>query len=138
MLDEFKKFAMRGNMLDLAIGVIIGSAFSKVVTSLVSDLLMPPIGWLVGGIDLRAFTLVVQHSVGGQPLVEIRYGAFLNTLIDFLVIAWVIFITIKTLNRIPGAHIPFISKRLCPQCVMEIPCSAIKCGHCGSTVPKLT
>lgn len=93
IIDEFKAFAMRGNVVDLAVGVVIGGAFGKIVTSFVNDILMPPIGVLLGGVDLTAVSLKLREDL------YLNYGAFLQTVIDFLIIAWAIFLVVKAMNR---------------------------------------
>jgi large conductance mechanosensitive channel len=105
MMQEFKEFAMRGNVIDLAVGVVIGAAFGKIVTALVEKVIMPPIGYLTGGIDFGDLKLVIQSAVveGGavvQPEVAIGYGEFLNTLVQFLLIAFALFLVIKAINRL--------------------------------------
>lgn len=99
MFKEFKEFAMKGNVVDLAIGVIIGAAFGKIVTSLVADVIMPPIGLLLGGIDFSKLTIVIKKATETTEAVTINYGLFINTIIDFLIIAFVIFIIVKQINR---------------------------------------
>lgn len=99
MFEEFKKFAIKGNVIDLAVGVVIGGAFSKIVSSLVEDLIMPIMGFITGKIDLSALELVVQASSGTAAL-SIKYGKFLQSTVDFLIISFSIFILIKTINRI--------------------------------------
>jgi len=111
ILNEFKNFAMHGNVIDMAVGIIIGAAFGKVVSSLVSDLVMPPIGMLLGGVDFRNLQILLKESIGDTPAVAIRYGAFFNTLIDFLIIAFSIFIVIKTINMLrQKGNSPVLSK----------------------------
>ncbi len=100
MMKEFKEFAMRGNVMDMAIGIIIGGAFGKIVSSFVKDVLMPPIGVLLGGMDFSNLTITVKEAVGDTPAVVIRYGAWLNTVIDFIIIAFVIFLIIKAMNSL--------------------------------------
>lgn len=100
LLDEFKKFAMRGNVVDLAIAVVIGAAFGKVVASFVDDVLMPPIGLLLGGVDFTNLAVVLKAAVGDQPAVLWRYGAFIQTLVDFAIIAFAIFLVVKALNAL--------------------------------------
>lgn len=99
MFKEFKEFAIKGNVTDLAIGVIIGGAFGKIVTSLVNDIIMPPIGYLLGGVDFSNLKLVIKESSGDIASISINYGIFLNTVIDFLIVSWVIFIIIKQINK---------------------------------------
>lgn len=94
MVDEFKAFAMKGNVVDMAVGIIIGAAFGKIVTSLVADVIMPPIGLLVGGIDFSSLSISLASGV------VIKYGMFINTVIDFIIVAFAIFMMIKTLNRL--------------------------------------
>lgn len=98
MMKEFKDFAMRGNVMDMAIGIIIGGAFGKIVSSFVKDVLMPPIGVLLGGMDFSSLSITVREAVGETPAVLIKYGVWLNTVIDFIIIAFVIFLIIKGMN----------------------------------------
>ncbi|MGA9116083.1 MAG: large-conductance mechanosensitive channel protein MscL [Bacteroidota bacterium] len=100
MLEEFKKFAMRGNVMDMAVGIILGGAFGAIVSSLVSDVLMPPIGVLLGGMDFGSLSLIVKEATGDAPAVTLRYGAFLNTIINFLIIAFAIFMMVKGMNSL--------------------------------------
>jgi large conductance mechanosensitive channel len=100
MFKEFKEFAMRGNVVDMAVGIIIGAAFGKIVSSLVNDVIMPPIGMLLGGVDFSNFMLKLKDAVGEVPAVTVNYGVFLNTIIDFLIIGFVIFLVIKGMNKL--------------------------------------
>lgn len=100
MFEEFKKFAIKGNVIDLAVGVVIGGAFSKIVTSLVEDLIMPIMGFITGRINLTALELVVRADTSGTPELAIRYGKFIQSTIDFLIIAFSIFLFIKAFNRV--------------------------------------
>lgn len=104
MLQEFKEFAMRGNVVDMAVGIVIGAAFGKIVTSLVSDIIMPPIGWLTGGIDFSAMKWVIRPADDSNPAhkiseVAINYGSFVNTIIAFVIVAFAIFILVKIINK---------------------------------------
>lgn len=99
MLKEFKEFAMKGNVVDLAIGVIIGGSFGKIVTSLVNDIIMPPIGIILGGINFSPFAITLKAATDNAPAVTLNYGMFINTVLDFLIIAFVIFLIIKQLNK---------------------------------------
>ena len=99
MLSEFRTFIAQGNVLDLAVGVIIGAAFGKITTSLVEDIINPILGLVLGGVDFSQLKLVLKEAVGTAPEVAIRYGNFLNTVIQFLIIAWVIFMIVKLANR---------------------------------------
>ena len=101
MMSEFKEFAMRGNVIDLAVGVVIGAAFGKIVTSLVNDVIMPPIGNLIGGIDFSAYKFVLTPAAAdGTGEVAIQYGAFINTMIQFAIVAFAIFMVVKAINRL--------------------------------------
>lgn len=99
MISEFKEFAMKGNLIDMAAGIIIGAAIGKVVSSLVSDVIMPPIGVLMGGVDFTDLAYTIQAAAGDAPAVVIKYGAFAQTVIDFLIVAFAIFIIIKIMNK---------------------------------------
>jgi large conductance mechanosensitive channel len=104
-VSEFKEFAVKGNAMDMAVGIIIGAAFTKIVNSIVSDIIMPPIGMIIGGVDFKNLTIVLKEastSAAGEvlPAVAIRYGAFLNTVIEFLIVALSIFVVIKFMNRL--------------------------------------
>jgi large conductance mechanosensitive channel len=142
MLKEFKEFAMKGNVLDMAIGVIIGGAFGKIVTSLVSDVLMPPLGLLLGKVDFSSLFINLSGSpqpslaaakAAGAPTVN--YGVFLQTVLDFTIIAFVIFMIVKQVNRLkkPAAAGAPTTKD-CPLCLSTIPIKATKCAHCTSSV----
>jgi large conductance mechanosensitive channel len=132
MLKEFKEFAMKGNVIDMAVGIIIGAAFGKIVTSLVSDVIMPPIGVVLGNVDFSSLALTLRQKAGDVPAVTIRYGVFINTIIDFLIVAFAIFLVIKQLNRLkkpaPAAE---ATTQDCPRCLMAIPVKATRCGHCS-------
>ena len=99
MMKEFKQFAMRGNVVDMAVGIIIGAAFGKIVSSLVNDVIMPPIGLLLGGVDFSSFMITLKQAMGDVPAVTINYGVFINTVIDFVIVAFAIFMVIKGMNR---------------------------------------
>jgi len=100
MMKEFREFAMRGNVVDMAVGIIIGGAFGKIVSSLVNDVIMPPIGLLIGGVDFSSLTLTLKNAAGDIPAVTVNYGMFINTVIDFVIIAFAIFMVIKGMNRL--------------------------------------
>lgn len=100
MFQEFKAFAMRGNVVDMAIGIIIGGAFGKIVSSFVADVIMPPIGLLLGGVDFSDLAITLKAAEEGQPAVMLKYGMFINTVIDFLIIAFAIFVVIKGMNSL--------------------------------------
>ena len=100
MLKEFKEFAVKGNMVDMAVGIIVGAAFGKVVSSLVKDVIMPPIGVLIGGVDFSDLAVTIQEAKEGAEAVVIKYGAFIQTIIDFLIIALAIFVAVKVINSL--------------------------------------
>jgi large conductance mechanosensitive channel len=141
VFKEFKDFAMRGSVLDLAVGVIIGAAFGKVVSSLVEDVIMPPVGRLLGHVDFSnlfinlsdkpAETLAAAKAAGIPTL---NYGTFLNTIINFVIVAFAVFLLVRSVNKwLPKPPAP-VTTRECPQCAMAIPVGAKKCGHCTSMV----
>jgi large conductance mechanosensitive channel len=132
---EFKEFALRGNMVDLAVGIIIGAAFGKVVNSLVTDILMPPIGLLLGGVDFSALSLKLHLPGSSAPPVELKYGSFINTLVDLFILSFAIFILIRGMNRLYKKQEQAPSTKECPECAMSIPIQARKCGHCTSDLP---
>ncbi len=100
MMSEFKKFAVRGNVVDMAVGIIIGAAFGKIVSSFVNDVLMPPIGILVGGVDFSALSITLREAVGEAAAVTLNYGVFVQAIVDFLIIAFAIFMAIKAMNKL--------------------------------------
>lgn len=100
IINEFKAFAMRGNVVNMAVGIILGAAFGKIVASLVNDIIMPPIGLLVGGVDFSDLTVVLKQAVGEAPAVTINYGIFVQVIIDFLIVALAIFMAIKAMNSL--------------------------------------
>jgi large conductance mechanosensitive channel len=139
MLKEFRDFAMRGNVVDLAVGVIIGGAFGKIVSSLVNDVIMPPIGMLLGNVDFSKLAITLQNAVYEKdklvkPEVTLNYGAFINTVIDFVIVAFVIFIVIKQMNRLKKEPPKEPTEKDCPKCCTHIPIKATRCPHCTSEV----
>jgi large conductance mechanosensitive channel len=135
MVKEFKTFIMRGNVVDLAVGVIIGAAFGKIVASLVNDILMPPLGMLIGGIDFSDMALTLKAPIGDAKPVVIHYGVFINNVIDFLIVAICVFLVIKAINSLKKSPPPADpTEKSCPQCMMLIPIAAKKCGHCTSLI----
>ena len=140
MLSEFKKFALRGNVIDLAIGVVIGAAFGKIVTSLVNDIIMPPLGLVIGNVDFSNLfiSLSRQHYASLDEArkagaATLNYGLFLNNVVDFLIIAFAIFLVMRQVNRllVPPA-VP--TTKSCPYCVSTIPLQATRCPNCTSTL----
>ncbi|MGB5605110.1 MAG: large conductance mechanosensitive channel protein MscL [Gammaproteobacteria bacterium] len=142
MLEEFKKFAMRGNVVDMAVGIVIGAAFGKIVSSFVKDVLMPPIGKLMGGVDFSNLfinlgegtykTLAAAQEAGAATL---NYGVFVNTVLDFLIVAFAIFMVFKAMNKMKTeepAKAP--DTKTCPECLSDIPIAAKRCKFCASQV----
>jgi large conductance mechanosensitive channel len=125
MLKEFREFAMRGNVMDLAIAVIIGSAFGKIITSLVNDVLMPFIGLALGGINFSELSIVVGDAV-------VKWGAFVQSIIDFLLVAFVIFMLVRTLNRFKKPEGVALTTKECSYCFTAIPIQATRCPNCTS------
>jgi large conductance mechanosensitive channel len=133
MFKEFKDFAMKGNVVDMAVGIVIGAAFGKIVSSLVADVIMPPIGIVLGNVDFSSLAVTLRQKSGDVPAVTLKYGVFINTVIDFVIVAFAIFIVVKQMNRLkkPEAALAPTTKE-CPRCRMTIPIDATKCGHCTS------
>jgi large conductance mechanosensitive channel len=140
MLKEFKDFLMRGNVLDLAVAVIIGGAFGGIVSSLVNDIIMPPIGLLLGNVDFSSlyinlsdtsYSSLADAQAAGAP--TINYGVFLNTVINFLIVALAIFLVIRTANRLQKPkETEALTTKECPHCLSTIPLNATRCPHCTS------
>jgi large conductance mechanosensitive channel len=143
MLKEFRAFIARGNVVDLAIGVIIGGAFGKIVTSLVNDIIMPPIGLILGNVNFsdlfisltgKSFASLADAQAAGVP--TLNYGLFLNTVIDFLIVAFVVFLLVKQINRMkkpePAPAAP--AAKDCPYCLSAVPLKATRCPHCTSEI----
>jgi large conductance mechanosensitive channel len=140
MFKEFKEFAMRGNVIDMAIGIIIGAAFGKIVTSLVNDILMPPIGLLLGKVDFsnlfinltgKPYSTLADAKAAG--VATISYGIFINTVIDFIIVAFVIFLLIRQVNRLkrqPEIPPAVPTTKECPYRISHIPIKATRCPHC--------
>jgi large conductance mechanosensitive channel len=144
MLKEFKEFAMRGNVVDMAVGIIIGAAFGAIVKSLVDDVIMPPIGMLLGNVDFSNLFVVLKNGATAGPYaalaeakkagaVTINYGLFVNTVLSFLIVAFSVFLLIRGINRLKkeeAATEP--TKKECPRCFTEIPVKAVRCPNCTS------
>ena len=141
MLKEFKEFAARGNVIDLAVGVIIGAAFGKIVASLVNDIVMPPIGMAIGRVDFKSLFIALNGQTyasladaqkAGAP--TINYGLFMNTVLEFLIVAFVIFLMVRQLNKLktPPPIAPETPMKACPRCVSRIPAGATRCPFCTS------
>jgi len=144
MLKEFKEFAMRGNVVDMAVGIIIGAAFGTIVKSLVADIIMPPIGLLLGKVDFANLFIVLSGR--GTPYATLaeaqaagagtlNYGAFINTIISFVIVAFAVFLVIKNINRLKKEEpAPDPTTKECPYCFSVIPIKATRCGFCTSTL----
>jgi large conductance mechanosensitive channel len=142
MVKEFKDFAMRGNVLDMAVGIVIGGAFGKIVSSLVNDIIMPPIGLALGKVDFSslfinltgtAYSSLAAAKEAGAPVVAV--GTFINTIIDFVIVAFAIFLVIKQINRFSKKKEeapPAPTEKECPQCLSKIPIKATRCAFCTS------
>ncbi|MCB1677629.1 MAG: large conductance mechanosensitive channel protein MscL [Halioglobus sp.] len=148
MLQEFKEFAMRGNVVDMAVGIIIGGAFGTIVKSLVADVIMPPIGLLLGGVDFTDLFITLKEGAPAGPYstlsaaqeagaVTISYGVFFNSVISFLIVAFAVFLLIKSINRLQAAEKAPPAEpttKACGFCCSEIPIKATRCPHCTSEV----
>ncbi len=145
MFKEFKSFILRGNAFDMAIGIIIGAAFGSVINSLVNDILMPPIGLLLGGVDFTNLYIVLKAGTPAGPYpsleeaqaagaVTINYGLFIGAVVAFLVVAFVLFLLVKSAERFQQEEAPAAAPttKVCPYCHMEIPIEATRCPHCTS------
>jgi large conductance mechanosensitive channel len=141
MWREFREFAMRGNVVDLAVGIVIGAAFGKIVTSFVNDVLMPPIGLLLGKVDFsnlflnlsdQHYATVAEAKAAGAA--TLNYGVFLNTVIDFLIVAFAVFLVVKQVNRFAKKPEAAPKTKDCPRCTMAIPINANRCPQCTSEI----
>jgi large conductance mechanosensitive channel len=144
MLKEFKAFIMRGNVLDLAVGIIIGGAFGTIVKSFVDDVIMPPIGLALGNVDFSNLFLLLQLGPKGPPpyatladahaagAVTLNYGMFINNIVTFLIVAFAVFLVVRTANRMRPPEAAAPSTKDCPYCRMPVPVSAVRCPHCTS------
>lgn len=146
MLKEFRDFAMRGNVVDMAVGIIIGAAFGAIVKSLVADVLMPPVGLLLGQVDFSDLFVVLREGATAAPYaslaaareagaVTVNYGLFVNSVISFVIVALAVFMLIRNLNRLQRTQAPAApSTKDCPHCCTAIPIAATRCPHCTSTL----
>jgi len=150
MIKEFKEFAMRGNVVDMAVGIIIGAAFGSIVKSLVDDVIMPPIGLLLGNVDFSSLFVTLKEGATAGPYatpalakaagaVTLNYGLFINSIISFLIVAFAVFLLVKNVNRLKSkmetpAPTAVPTTRECPFCLSTIPKAATRCPHCTSQV----
>ena len=148
MLKEFKEFAMRGNVIDMAVGIIIGAAFGTIVSSFVADIIMPPVGLLLGNVDFSNLFMVLKEGKVAGPYetvaaaktagaVTLNYGVFINTIISFLIVVFAVFLVIRNVNRLkkkeealPAAP----TTKECPYCISVIPIKAVRCPHCTAEI----
>lgn len=147
MLKEFKEFALKGNVVDMAVGIIIGAAFGTIVKSLVDDIIMPPIGLLLGNVDFSNLFVVLREGKVAGPYVSVaaakqagavtlNVGLFINTVISFLIVAFSVFLVVKGMNRLKKqAPPPDPATKECPFCISSIPVKAVRCPHCTSELP---
>jgi large conductance mechanosensitive channel len=146
MLKEFRDFAMRGNVVDMAVGVIIGGAFGAIVSSIVADVIMPPIGLLLGGVDFANLFVVLKEGAAAGPYaalteaqkagaVTVNYGVFLNKVISFLIVAFSVFLLVKGVNSLVRQKPADPTTKECPQCLSTIAIRATRCSHCTQPVP---
>lgn len=148
MLKEFKEFAMRGNVVDMAVGIIIGAAFGTIIKSLVSDVIMPPIGLLLGNVDFENLFAVLKEGATAAPYaaladakaagaVTVNYGVFINTIISFVIIAFAVFLLIRSINKLKRKEAPPApTTKECPHCFSAIPIKAIRCPYCTSQLKE--
>jgi large conductance mechanosensitive channel len=143
MLKEFKEFALRGNVIDMAVGIIIGAAFGTIIGTLVSDVLMPPIGLVLGNVDFSNLFIVLKEgkiagpyatvaAAKGAGAVTLNYGMFVNTVVNFLIVAFAIFFLIRAMNSLKKKEEAQSTTKECPHCLSTIPIKATRCGHCTS------
>jgi large conductance mechanosensitive channel len=131
ILKEFKEFAVKGNVVDLAVGIIIGAAFTSVVQSLVNDILMPPLGWVVGNIDFSDLAINLPVNSADGKAVTINYGKFINAIINFLIVAFAVFLLVKQINRLKRKETPPApNTKTCPYCISVMDMKATRCPHC--------
>ena len=141
MLSEFKQFAMKGNVVDLAVGIIIGAAFGKIVTSFVSDILMPPVGLVLGKrdfsnlfVDLSGNNFATLAEAKKAGAATLNYGLFLNTVLDFVIVAFAVFLLVRQINRLKKEEAPVVTTKECQYCMSKIPIGASRCPSCTSTL----
>ncbi len=149
MLEEFKKFVMRGNVVDMAVGIVIGASFGAIVKSFVADIIMPPIGLLLGGVDFTNLYVLLKAGDPAGPYasladahaagaVTINYGLFTNTIVSFLIVAFVMFLVVRGINRLKQQEPPPAepTTKKCPYCLSTIPIKATRCPYCTSELPE--
>lgn len=137
IIKEFKEFAMRGNVVDMAVGVIIGGAFGKIVASFINDVMMPPLGLLIGNADFSDLALTLKAATAETKPVVLYYGKFITSVTDFVIMAFAVFVMVRLMNKLKRAEpapAPTPPEKKCPECLMNIPIEATRCGHCSQPV----
>ena len=147
MFKEFKEFALKGNVVDMAVGIIIGAAFGTIVNSLVSDIIMPPIGLILGKVDFSSLFIVLKEGMVPGPYhslavakaagaVTVNYGAFINTIVSFLIVSFAVFLLVRNVNKLRREEEapPVATTRECPYCLSVIPIKATRCAYCTSEI----
>jgi large conductance mechanosensitive channel len=138
ILDEFKEFAIKGNVIDMSVGVIIGGAFGKIVSSFLNDLMMPPLGLITGGVNFNDQKLAIKSVFGADRVVTINYGSFITAVIDFSIVAFAVFMLVKGINALKRSEPvppPAPTEKQCTECLFNIPLKAKRCGHCAQPQP---
>jgi large conductance mechanosensitive channel len=138
LFKEFKEFAVKGNVVDMAVGVVIGGAFGKIVSSFLNDVMMPPLGMLTGGVDFSEHKLVLKAAAGANKAVTVNFGSFITTVVDFAIVAFSVFLLVKALNAVKrekSAAPAAPAEKQCPECLLAIPAKAKRCGHCAQPQP---
>ena len=141
MFKEFKEFAMKGNMVDMAVGIVIGASFGTIISSLVADMIMPPIGLLLGNVDFANLFILLKEGKVASPYaspavakaagaITLNYGVFINTIISFLIIAFSVFLIVRNINKLRRQEEAAPTTKECPYCLSAIPIKATRCGHC--------
>lgn len=147
IVKEFRDFAIRGNVVDMAVGIIIGAAFTGIVNSLVNDVIMPPIGLLVGGVDFKELYVVLRAGTVPGPYASLdaakeagattlNFGLFLNALLSFVLVAFAVFLLVRAMNRLRSGEVPAPTTRPCPYCATAIPLAATRCPNCTSELKR--
>lgn len=138
MIKEFKEFAMKGNVVDMAVGVVIGGAFGRIVTSFLNDVMMPPLGILTGGVDFSEHRITLKAATPTAKAVTVNYGSFITAVVDFAIVAFAVFVLVKAMNHLKRdepAPAPAATEKQCPECLLNIPLKAKRCGHCSQPQP---
>jgi len=138
MVKEFKEFAMKGNVVDMAVGVVIGGAFGRIVTSFLNDVMMPPLGILTGGVDFSEHRITLKGATATSKAVTVNYGSFITAVVDFAIVAFAVFLLVKAMNHLKRDEplpAPAPTEKQCAECLLNIPVKAKRCGHCSQPQP---